>query len=367
MTPTITRRELNRATLARQLLLERAELDVVAAVDALAGLQAQEPRPPYLGLWTRLRDVSVEDVGAALAERRLVRAPLMRGTLHVVSAAQFGVLRPALAPMLAATLQGRRARTAGVDGDAVVVAARAFLADGPQDFDAIRAHLSARFPDADHRILGYAARMLVPLAMVPSADRWGFPRSSQFALADHWLGAPVADAAPAAAVVGPYLAAFGPASAADVQAWSGLGGLRAVLDAMRDELIVLRDERGRELFDLPDAPRPGADVPAPPRLLPEFDNLVLAHDDRTRLLADAHRGAVVTKNLRVRATFLVDGEVAGTWALARKGRRAVVTLAPFGRVAKAARPALEEEAQRLAAWAEPDAASVEVAVSDASP
>lgn len=359
----LSRRDLNRATLARQLLLAREPMDLVAAAERVGGLQAQEPRPPVLGLWARVAGLAREDVAAALADRRLVRGTLMRGTLHLTGAAQFRVLRPALQPVLTAGLRALGARAAEVDVPAVVAAAAELLAREPLPFDAIRAALGERFPDVDDRALGFTVRMLVPLVMVPTEDRWCFPRNAAFAPADGWLDAAVPTEGDPAAVVRPYLAAFGPASAADVQAWSGLGGMRAVLDGLRDELEVFEDEHGRELFDLPDAPRPGADVPAPPRLLPDFDNLVLAHQDRTRVLPEEHRATVTTKNLRVRATFLVDGAVAGTWAMARKGRRATLTLEPFGRApARAVRAALVEEAEALLRFAEPDAASWDVSV-----
>lgn len=363
MADAITVRDLNRATLARQLLLERADVGVVEAVERLAGLQAQEPRPPFLGLWTRLDGVAREDVVRAVEGRDLVRGTLMRGTLHLVSARQFRALRPALQPVLDNGLRLLGKRAAALDREALVAAARELLADGPRTFEELRVALAARFPDVDARALGYGVRMLVPLVMVPGAEeRWAFPRTSRFAPAEAWLGGAL-DAPAAAGLVRAYLGAFGPAGAADLQEWSGLGGTAALFDDLRDELVVLRDEDGRELFDLPDAPRPGADADAPPRLLPEFDNLVLAYKDRRRVIADAHRPAVVTKNLRVRATFLLDGVVAGTWSATRKARRAVATLEPFGRAPrKADRDALCAEAERLLRLAEPDAASVDVSV-----
>jgi hypothetical protein len=205
-------------------------------------------------------------------------------------------------------------------------------------------------------------RLRLPLVMVPTDDRWGFPRDSRFALADGWLDEPLSgDRAPDPLVLR-YLAAFGPASAADVQAWSGLKALTPVMDRLRPDLETFEDERGRELFDLPDAPRPDGDVPAPPRFLPEFDNLVLAHDDRTRVIADEHRGLVATKNLRIRATFLVDGRVSGTWTVERRGKRATLLLAPFARLAKAKVAALEEEGDALLRFLEKDAASFDVKV-----
>jgi hypothetical protein len=352
---TLSARQLNRATLARQLLLEREPAGVVEAIERLAGMQAQEPRHPYTGLWTRLEGFEREHLRAALLAGEVVRATLMRATLHLVSAADYVALRMALQPPRSVALRVLGARSQGLDLDAVLPAAEALLRGTALTFDEIRAALQEQFPDVNDRALGYAVRTLVPLVMVPDeAGRWGYARVSRFAPAEQLLGAPVADADPQA-LVARYLAAFGPASARDAQTWSGAGAMKAVLDGMRDRLAVFRDERGRELFDLPGAPRPDAEVPAPVRYLPEFDNLVLAHDDRTRVIADEHRPLVTTKNLRVRATFLVDGVVAGTWTIEVKRRVATLRLEAFGTLAKRVREELEAEGQALLAFAEPDA------------
>jgi Winged helix DNA-binding domain len=252
----------------------------------------------------------------------------------------------------------------GLDLGDVLPAARSLLGERPRTFEELRALLSERFPAANERALGYAVRTQLPLAMVPSEDRWGFPRAAAFALADEWLGEPLPKEEPLEPLVRRHLAAFGPASAADVQAWSGLGGMKAVLDGMREELAVFEDERGRELFDLHEAPRPPADTPAPARLLPDFDSLLLAHADRGRVIADEHRPIVVTKNLRVRATFLLDGVVAGTWSIERKGRAATLRLAPFAKLRKADAKELTAEAESLLAFAEPDAAKRAVTVEE---
>ncbi|MEA2155014.1 MAG: hypothetical protein QOE11_1154 [Solirubrobacteraceae bacterium] len=355
MTQTLTARQLNRATLARQMLLEREPVGAVEAVGRLAGMQAQEPKHPFIGLWTRLESFEAEELRAALAARELVRATLMRSTLHLMTAADYRRLRMSTQPPRAVALRVLGARSEGLDLDAVLPAARKLLAGRPQPFDEIRAALQERFPGVNDRALGYAVRTLLPLVMVPGEEgRWGFARVSDFALAAEWLGELDAEPAPAA-LVSRYLAAFGPASAADAQAWSGVKGLKAVLHGMRDELDVFADERGRELFDLPGAPRPDPGVKAPPRFLPEFDNLVLAHDDRTRLIADEHRPLVTTKNLRVRATFLVDGVVAGTWTIGVRRKVATVHLAPFSRLAKGAAKSLEQEGEALVRFAEPEA------------
>ena len=355
--PVLTNAELNRATLARQLLLERSAAAVPAAIERLAGLQAQEPKHPFIGLWTRIAGFDRDDLRRALHAREVVRATLMRSTLHLMSAADYAALRMSMQPPRSVALRGLGARAAGLDPDEVLPAARQLLDGAPLAFDEIRARLQEQFPEVNDRALGYAVRTLLPLVMVPSEDaRWGFERVARFALADEWLGAPPGDGDPAA-LARRYLGAFGPASAADLQTWSGVGGMRTVLGGMRDELEVFADERGRELFDLPGAPRPDAGVPAPPRFLPEFDNLVLAHDDRSRVIADEHRALVTTKNLRVRATFLVDGSVAGTWTIDVKRKLATLRIAPFATLGTRVRAALAEEGEALVRFAEPEAAA----------
>ena len=198
--------------------------------------------------------------------------------------------------------------------------------------------------------------------MVPTDDRFGFPRVASFELAAGARGLRLGAEADRRPLVRRYLGAFGPATPADMQTWSGLGGLKATFDAMRDELVVLAGPGRGELFDLPDAPRPGADVPAPPRLLPEFDSLVLAHKDRSRVLADEHRAAIVTKNLRIRATFLLDGQVRGTWRIERAARRATLTLEPFGSLPRRWSRELRAEAEAMLRFMEEDAATLDLKV-----
>ncbi len=338
------------------MLLRREDAGVVEAVERVGGMQAQEARPPFVGLWSRLEGFAPDDLTTALHDRELVRAMAMRATLHLMSAADYRAARAALEPVMEAAMLGAlRDRLEGLDLQRVLPAAQAFLAGGPQTFAAIRDHLSGAFPEADERALGYAVRTRMALVMEPTADRWGFPSTARFTLAEPWLGAPVdPDPAPQA-LVRRHLAAFGPATAADVQAWSGLRGLGGVIDGMRDELVELRDEAGRELVDLPDAPRPGEDAEAPPRFLPDFDSLVLAHDDRRRIIADAHRPRLTTTNLRVRAVFLWDGFAAGTWTIRRAKGVATITLEPFARLPGGATQALREEGLGLAAFLEPGA------------
>lgn len=363
--PILTTRQLNRATLARQMLLARETATSVTAVERLAGLQAQLARPPFVGLWTRVEGFQRGDLLRPLRERQILRATAMRGTLHLMSGADYVALRGALQPMLTKGMQAiLRERAQGLDMDVLRAEARAFFGGQPATFDALRDHLKAKHPEADERAMGYAIRMHLPLVQVPTDDPCGFPAASDFALADDWLGKQVPTAeAPAHTLVRRYLAAFGPATPRDAQVWSGLQSLRQAFEELRPELVTFRDERKRELFDLPDAPRPEGEMPAPVRFLPEFDNLVLAHDDRTRVIADEHRPRVTLKNLQVRATFLVDGCVAGTWKVERKRKTATLVLEPFGKMAKKTLSELEREGEALLRFVEEDTVEREIRLS----
>jgi len=378
--PVLSRRELNRATLARQLLLDRVDLEPAAAVARLLAPQAQEPRPPAAGLWSRLSGFGLEDYRAALDARELVRATFARATLHLMTAEDYLEFRPGIAPVLSAAFAGVAGRLGGepVDLERLLPAARTVLAAGPLRFDEIRERLRPRFPEVNVRALGYAVRMHLPLVMVPTEDRWGFPPTAAFTLAESWLAAAEPGFAAAADGAGPepgestaplvrrYLAAYGPASVADMRAWTGLGprDLRPAFESLRGELLTFRDEQGKELFDLPDAPRPGPDVTAPARFLPDFDSLLLAHADRERIVATEHRPQLATKNLRVPAVFCWDGFAAGRWAASRRGKKATLTMSPFGPMPRGALRALTAEGEHLLAFMEPDAASTAVVVAD---
>ena len=327
---------------------------------ALAGMQAQEPRPPFIGLWSRLAAFEPDELLAALRSGALVRGPLFRATLHLVSAADWAALRPVCEPVLerAARVLGERTRT--LDLDALRVLARELLSQAPRTSAELRTLLHAAFPDCDERALGYAVRTHVPLVMVPSGDRFGFPRNPQLRFAD-----PGRHGGDTGELVRRYLAAYGPASVADAQAWSGLTGLATAFEALRPELATFIDERGRELFDLRDAPRPGGETPAPVRFLPEFDSLVLAHADRSRLIADEHRRHLTTKNLRVNATVLYDGDVCATWTVRRSARLARLEVTQFAQLEPGAWAQIEAEGLALLEANEPAGAFEVVALAPA--
>jgi hypothetical protein len=343
-------RELNRATLERQLLLRRRMLAVLDAIEHLVGMQAQAPSPPYIGLWTRLKDFRPDELGRLILERRAVRIALMRNTVHLVSARDCLALRPLVQPVLDRTLNSPRANRAhleGVDIETLVAAGRALLEERPRTAKELGVLLQEQWPERDPASLARAIRHLVPLVQVPPRGVWGKSGPAAHTTAESWLGRPLDPTPTIEDVVLRYLGAFGPATVKDVQTWSGLTRLGEVMERLRTRLRTFREESGKELFDLPDAPMPDPDTPAPPRFLPEFDNLILSHADRTRFIAEEYRKALASRNGMVPAAFLVDGFVQGTWKIERSRGRASLEIKPFEPLPKEDRDALAEEGERL--------------------
>ncbi|WP_063885163.1 winged helix DNA-binding domain-containing protein [Streptomyces sp. NRRL F-7442] len=360
-------RSLNRAALARQLLLDRADLPVPDAVAHLGGLQAQEPQEPFVGLWSRLRDFTPGALDDPLTGRRLVRTHLMRRTVHLVTAEDVLAWRSRHDAMLRGRVLGTyRRELAGTDLDELAAAGRAVLADGePRSMTELARAVAARWPQAGPRPLGeMLVAGLIPMVQLPPRGLWRTRAGARYAPVASWLGREVDPPAPpgtdpvGAALVRRYLAAFGPAASADLRAWCGLAGLPAAVAAVRGELVAFRDERGRELLDLPDAPRPDPGTPAPARFLPAFDNAVLGYQDRGRVIDDAHRGLSVTGARFV----LVDGRVGATWTV----EDGTVAVTPLRRLTRSERAEVAEEGRALASFLS-DGAGDRVVIGTASP
>jgi Winged helix DNA-binding domain len=346
----LTRSELNRALLSRQLLLERKRTTLVRAVERLAGLQAQYTPSPYLTLSARLDGFERGQLTAALERRRLVKALLMRGTLHVVTPRDywaFATARRALGANYWPPSYERR-----ISQHAIAVLAKSLVAElrsGPRGFEEIRGLLEPHATrDITPTFLWRRAQGHEYIVHVPPSGTWGYHGDGVYEAADAALGGtpPEPDEA-CEHLIRRYLGAFGPATVQDVAQWTGLQRTGPLAEAMaRLDLRTFADERGRTLYDLPRAPLPDPDTPAPPRLVPRYDNLVLSHADRARILGDVPAGRIVAKNALVHATILVDGFVAGRWQL-EDGH---VKLEPFRRFPQMVRAALADEVERVEAF-----------------
>jgi Winged helix DNA-binding domain len=357
------RRALNRAALERQWLLRRRHATALAAVEHLVGLQAQSPNPPYVGLWSRLADFGHDELTRLLYDRSVVRSSVVRGTQHLVSAADFRWLRPLMQPALD---RGRKAafgrHTAGLDLAELADVSRDLLAGRTLTRTELRERLAERWPDRDSNALAWSVQTLVPLVHTPPNGTWGRGGATPFILAEEWLGEPLTGSPSVEDLIRRYLTAFGPATVKDMQQWSGLTRLRAVVKELVPGLRTFRDEAGQELFDVPDGPLPDPGTPAPVRFLPEFDNLMVAYADRARLMDDHRRKRVFPSNGLVAATLLVDGFVRGVWNIERQGDAATLRIELFEPLSDEDRTAVSEEAEGLLAFAAGDAGTREVRV-----
>lgn len=352
MSETLTWRALGRATLARQHLLSRSRMTALEMVAHLVGAQGQAPQAPYVGLWSRVDGFQPGELSQLLLDREVVRIAAMRGTVHLLTADDALALRPWTQPVFdrdlrTNTLHGPALR--GIDLAALAAAGRAVLEERPRTVAELGAALADRWPDRAPGSLAYGVRDLLPLVQVPPRGLWGQSGQPTLTTAEAWLGRPLVTPDPAVLVTR-YLAAFGPASVRDAQAWSGLTRLREVFERL--PLVRFRDENGQELFDLPDAPRPDPDTPAPVRFLAEFDNLLLSHADRTRVIAkDAWRAMSGDAPRGV----LVDGYARASWRFTRERGSARLLIQLFTPLDAADRAALEEEGHRLLALLTPAA------------
>ena len=366
--PVLTRRQLNRSLLARQWLLERRAATAEETIEHLVAMQAQEPFDPYTALWSRLAGFQPEELSELIETRRAVRAPsMLRTTIHLVTARDWLRLRPVLQVVQEQGFRGSPffRNLEGVDLDEVGAEGRRLLDERPRSGNDLGKALAERWPGRDPASLGYAVRSRVPVVQIPPRGLWGKRGGPVLASGETWLGQPIGtDDAPDAMVLR-YLAAFGPATAADVQTWCWRTRLGPVLERLRPQLRTFRDEAGRELFDVPDAPMPDPDTPAPVRFFPTYDNIFLSHKDRARIF-DEHASWMAApgqfnETFR-RGSFAVDGYVVGGWRLERdaKAGRATVVAIPLVQLAAAARRDVEAEAIALAAFLAPELADRDV-------
>jgi hypothetical protein len=354
---TIQRRALNRALLERQWLLGRVDKPIGKAVEHLVGLQAQAALPPYYGLWSRLERFDPHELGRMLTEREVVRMTLLRATVHLVTVRDALLLRPLVQHVVERNHNGAFGRRMGGADPEELATVVPELLDG----EALTARelgtlLVTRGIGADVEAIGNAARVYVPLVQVPPRGVWGAGGQAKYQPLEAWVGRRLEREPSIDEVVLRYLGAFGPSSVLDVQNWSGLTRLKDVLERLRPRLLTFRDEQGKELFDLPDAPRPDPEVPAPVRFLGEYDNVLLGHADRRRIIPEDFPWRAMLADGRFVNNLLVDGSLRATWWIERDGkRRATLAIRPFRKFTRAERAEVAEEAARMIDFAAPDA------------
>ena len=367
MADRLDRRALNRALLARQLLLERVDRPPAEVVEHLVALQAQETTDPYVALWSRLAGFDPLALSDMLAGRQVVRGQFLRATIHLVTARDALMMRPILEPVLRrhmtpTSLFGRRLVEAGVDVAEVVAAGSELLEAEPRTRAELQKLLGERWPHADGTALAQAVTYLVPVVQVPPRGLWRRSGQARWAPLESWLGKPMAASAPADDLVLRYLTAFGPATAADVREWSGLPGAAEILARLRPRLRAFRDESGRELLDVADGILPDPEFPAPVRFLPVYDNVTLAHADRSRIVDDHHRKRLLTLDIISFGSILVDGFGRAIWRVERDSpnRAAILDVALLEDLGGHDIDKVEAEGERLLAYLEPDATLREV-------
>jgi hypothetical protein len=342
MADVLSDRALSRATLCRQGLLARVDRPALDMIIHLAGMQGQDAELPYVGLWNRIIGFTLDDLSRLLHDRQVVRATLFRGTQHLLATDDYLWIRPLLQPMLDSRGRGAFGRhIAGIDPADLAEAAAALLRNGTLTRPQLGRALAARWPDRIPQWLASSTQMLLPVVHPPPAGLWGRRGPTPFVLAETYLKRPLA-AGSVDDLVLRYLAAFGPASVMDMQAWSGMTRLRDAFERVRPRLRIFRSESGAELFDLPDAPRPDAETPAPVRFLPTFDNVLYGHAERGRIIAAEHR-----RYLLAHAMVTVDGVARARWRI-KAGTLTIHPLRPFTVAQKAA---VEAEAATLLAFA----------------
>lgn len=342
-------RTLNRTLLVRQQLADRVDLSPYELIRHLVAMQGQEPNWPYIGVWSRLRRFDHAELGALLHDRKLVRSTTLRRTVHLSTAEDFRWLRPTVQSYVAGALATAyyRDEIGGMDSSELAAAGRELLAGRRMSRGDLGKLLAERFPQRHTRRLAEAVEVLVPMAHGAETGEWGRWRNRYVTVgtAEEWIGAPLGAADPSTLVLR-YLAAFGPARVADIQAWSGLTRLGEVVTALRSQLRVLRDTEGAELFDLPDAPIAEPDLPVPVRFLPAFDNALLGYRDRRRIIAEEDRRRTAREASAGVPVYLVDGFVHGRWSV----QDSTLRIEPWHPLAADQRAFVEGEARRLLAF-----------------
>jgi Winged helix DNA-binding domain len=358
----LDRRQLNRALLARQLLLERTEMSTIEAVEHLVGLQSQAPLAHYVALWSRLASFDPVAAGAALETRQLVRTHAMRATVHLFSRNDALGLRALTRPMLASRFASSPfpKLLPGINLDDVCRRGRELATDEAIGRVELGRRLSEWFPGAEQDALAYAVTYLEPMVQVPPRGVWGSRGPVRWQTFRGWLGADADEAARIDDVLLRYLGAFGPASVADLRTWSGLPGLRAVADRLGPRLRTFVDDSGHELLDLPDAPRPDPDIPAPARFLPEYDNVLLSHADRSRIIPDRRAVPLPPGDGARAGTVLVDGDFRATWRVEIRDDDARLTVHAVPALSGSEVGEVHEEAMRLLSFLAPSASTTDV-------
>ncbi|TDO44568.1 winged helix DNA-binding protein [Kribbella sp. VKM Ac-2527] len=354
-------RALNRATLVRQWLVERRPATALEAIEHLVGMQAQVPLSPYVGLWSRLTDFKPDELAGLIENRQAVRGSMMRATIHLMSSRDFLAIRPLVQPCLDREIYQNqtlgRHRLDGLDIPAVLAAGTDLMAAGPKTAAQLRKGLAPLFPNHEPATLAHAVRSLLPTIQVPPRGVWGKGGNPTMSTADLWLGAPLSPNPSIDDLVLRYLAAFGPASVADIQAWSGLTRLTEIVERLHSSLRTYTDATtGRTLYDLATITLPDEDLPVPTRFLPEYDNLLLSHADRTRFLPDPTRRALTLTETLTRGSILHNAHPTAFWKLTRQAKSTTtLEIQPTTTLTNQAKSAIESEAQNLLTFTSPDA------------
>ena len=357
MTRVLSTRALNRALLARQFLLRRERIAATDVIEHLVGMQAQEPKDPYIALWSRIADFDPLELEKLISARRAVRITAMRRTIHLLTARDCLEVRAVMQPMLTQGAERWFAKElAGIDAADLVATAREIIDEEPISYIALVRRLAERWPQLDDitaQIAGRAVVGMLPLLQVPPRGLWTSNGRAQLTNAQSWLGEPLNAKPNAVRFVERYLAAFGPAAFEDLTAWSRRPGLRPALEELRPQLREFRDEAGRVLFDVPDGPLPDPDTPAPVRFFPQYDNLFLGHKDRSRVN--------VTNYLELgfprgswKGTFTLDGFLFGFWTIEAKKDASTLVVLPRSKLSRAARTDVAAEGAELLRFVVPD-------------